>query len=545
MLREFHTTFLSIKVSIRVLPLFVAFNFGFLFVLFAYEATLAQEANFDQEATLAQDATSDQRSIKLPPQSVLVNSITMEGLSIQAFSVQPSQLFYYSKLGWQVIIGGVHLVNPGIYPNKQAYPTFENWLNDFSNDHSNGKVVTNESTDWVNRLFQRNAGESSFQKRIKYDLLNIHVQNDQLSFGLFADYRSLQQFSFGRSWFESTWIPDGNEFIQNQNLGHKGANFLNLGFNYSEKWDVLTDYTPRSDVLSIGFSPRIILAGDLQLSSTTRILDKSTNQINSSTNMTLSGITQNALYSLLAEQSFEQIRISDNPLLPVAIDDFKQGLGYGIDFGISYLLNLGNETSLETDLSTPLKKVIALALSISDIGYIHYADASEAVIPTMESVFIGSDLIPFISTEQLPVYSGKALEFLRYIDKLGVLDQIGPNELSNQSMDVLLPTKADFGMMLIWNKWRLQAGIEYSFFDTIGSLPSWTYEGQLAIEPLRNVMISSGYKSSTVWADEFQLGVGVQLNKFQLGVVSHISPSHGSGDLLPQSYSFSGISIIR
>ena len=112
-------------------------------------------------------------------------------------------------------------------------------------------------------------------------------------------------------------------------------------------------------------------------------------------------------------------------------------------------------------------------------------------------------------------------------------------------MDVLLPTKADFGMMLIWNKWRLQAGIEYSFFDTIGSLPSWTYEGQLAIEPLRNVMISSGYKSSTVWADEFQLGVGVQLNKFQLGVVSHISPSHGSGDLLPQSYSFSGIHIIR
>ncbi len=545
MLREFHTTFLSIKDSIRVLPLFVALNFGFLFVFFAYEVSFAQEATSDQESTFAQEANFDQRSIKLPPQSVLVNSTSMEGLSIQAFSLQPSQLFYYSKLGWQVTIGGFHLESPGIYPNNQSYPTFGNWLKDFSNDQSNPKVVTNESTNWVNRLFQSNSGESSFQKRIKYDLLNIQVQNDQLSFGLFADYRSLQQFSFGRSWFESTWVPDGNEFIQNQNLSHKGAHFLNLGFTYSEKWDVLTDYTPRSDVFSIGFSPRIILAGDLQLSSTTRILEKNTHQVNTATNMTLSGTSQNALYSLMAGQSLDQIRISDNPLLPLDINDFKQGLGYGIDFGISYLLNLGNETSLETDLSTPLKKVFALALSIRDIGYIHYTDASEAVIPTTESDFIGSDLIPFIATEQLPVYSGKALEFLSYLDKLDVLDQIGTNELSNQSMDVLLPTKADFGMMLIWNKWRLQAGIEYSFFDTIGSLPSWTYEGQLAIEPLRGVMISSGYSSSTVWADEFQLGFGVQLNKFQLGFVGQISPSHGSGDLLPQRYSFSGIRIIR
>lgn len=539
MLREFHTTFLSIKDSIRVLPLFVALILGFLFVLLAYEATFAQESNFTQEAT------SDQGAIKLPPQSVLVNSTSMEGLSIQAFSLQPSQLFYYSKLGWQVTIGGVQLATPGIYPDNQGFPTLENWLDDFSNDQSNPKVITDESTDWVNRLFQRNAGESSFQKRIKYDLLNIHIQNDQLSFGLFADYRSLQQFSFGRSWFESAWVPNGNEFIQNQNLSHKGANFLNLGFNYSEKWDVLTDYTPRSDVFSIGFRPRIILAGDLQLSSTTRILEKSTHLVKTATNMILSGTSQEALYSLIAGQNLDQIRIGNNPLLPLDINDFKQGLGYGIDFGISYLLNLGNETSLETDLSTPLKKVFALALSINDIGYIHYTDASEAVIPTTESDFIGSDLIPFIATEQLPVYSGKALEFLQYIHTLGVLDQIGPNEIANQSMDVLLPTKADFGMMLIWNKWRFQAGIEYSFFDTIGSLPSWTYEGQLAIEPLRGVMISSGYRSSTVWADEFQLGVGFQLNKFQLGFVSQISPSHGSGDLLPQRYSFSGISIIR
>ncbi|MEL0010612.1 MAG: DUF5723 family protein, partial [Bacteroidota bacterium] len=359
------------------------------------------------------------------------------------------------------------------------------------------------------------------------------------------EYRSLNQFTLGRAWFESTWVANNNDLLQNQNLSQKGANFFSIGLNYSEKWDVLSNNSPRSDVLSIGFSPRLLFAGDLQLHTLTRNIMSSNQKLHSESSVQVSGSSQDAIVQLISGKTLDEIENNRNPLLPTTTDAFKQGLGYGIDIGVSYLLNIDNETSLATDLSTPLGRVLGLVLNITDIGYIHYKDVSTLSIPFEQIDGPKDGLIPHIPNDLLNPYEGKTLDFFRYLDAIDDLNQLLQNGETRQSLDVILPTKAALGLMLLWNKWRIQTAIEYSFFDTIGSIPSWSYQGQLSIEPIDHFIISSGYKSSTVWADEVHLGIGISIKNIQIAVKSHLSPSHGAGDLLPQHYSFSGISILR
>jgi len=479
------------------------------------------------------------------PQSMLTTSLSSKNLSIPAFSRQPSQFLYYSNPKWKVQLGGVHLTSPSISPNNQAYPSLSNWLNTFSDDKPSSQITPIDITDWVERLFETNSSESSFQKNIEYDVLDLMFQNNQVSLGVIVEYRSLNQFTLGRAWFESTWIANNNDLLQNQNLSQKGANFFSIGLNYSEKWDVLTNNSPRSDVLSIGFSPRLLFAGDLQLHTLTQNIMSSNQKLHSESSVQVSGSSQDAIVQLISGKTLDEIENNRNPLLPTTTDAFKQGLGYGIDIGVSYLLNIGNETSLATDLSTPLGRVFGLVLNITDIGYIHYKDVSTLTIPFEQIDGPKDGLIPHIPNDLLNPYEGKTLDFFRYLDSIDNLNQLLQNGETRQSLDVILPTKATLGLMLLWNKWRIQTSIEYSFFDTIGSIPSWSYQGQISIEPIDHFMISSGYTSSTVWADEVHLGIGISIKNIQIAVKSHISPSHGGGDLLPQHYSFSGISILR
>ncbi|MEL0010611.1 MAG: hypothetical protein VW868_03510, partial [Bacteroidota bacterium] len=120
------------------------------------------------------------------PQSMLTTSLSSKNLSIPAFSRQPSQFFYYSKPKWKVQFGGIHLTSPSISPNYQAYPSLSNWLNTFADDKSSSQITPIDIRDWVERLFETNHSESSFQKNIEYDVLDLMFQNNQVSLGVLA-----------------------------------------------------------------------------------------------------------------------------------------------------------------------------------------------------------------------------------------------------------------------------------------------------------------------------------------------------------------------
>jgi hypothetical protein len=464
---------------------------------------------------------------------------------VSGLRINPANVQFNSEKKWTIKLGLLSMVHPNITTATNEQSDLSSWLMTYEPYEPVTVSPVNslpQNQSELNRLFTDSSEPTNFRSSITQELLSVGFHNDQVSIGLYAEYVFKQSFQVNRGWYDKEYYPSPNGLKRSQWLAHDEINYLAVGLNYSERLDILSDFTPLSDQFSLGFSPRVILAGSRSMSRSESAYFSGNNEFIESLIIETAGLYSDYLISLHQGNLRSSIPIPDiDHRYAASINDFKDGLGFGIDIGLRYTRNLSNELSLVSKENTKVARSISIAISVSDIGYIEYTEGLY-VESSIRSESLSEPLNMDAAVEQnLPIYQGSPEQYFYFLETNGQLENLLNEPLTRTKTTVLLPTQAQLGIHLLWNRWSVQADIQHAFFSTFSSVPSWTYSAGASLQPLKGVVFSGGYTQSTVWGDDLSLGLRLAGSKVELELSGRWPVSTTNGKILPNSVGFSGI----
>ena len=85
------------------------------------------------------------------------------------------------------------------------------------------------------------------------------------------------------------------------------------------------------------------------------------------------------------------------------------------------------------------------------------------------------------------MYEGSPEQYFHFLEANRQLHQLQNNPLLKTKNTVLLPTKAQLGVHLLWNRWSVQADLQYALFTTFFSVPGWTYSTGASLQPIKEL----------------------------------------------------------
>ena len=464
---------------------------------------------------------------------------------VSGLRINPANVQFNSEKKWIIKLGMISMVHPNITTIKNEKSDFSSWLMTYEpyqpvTASPVNSLTQNQSE--LNRLFTDSSEPTHFRSSITQELLSLGFQNDQVSIRLYAEYVFKQSFQVNRGWYDKEYYPSPSGLKRSQWLAHDEINYLAVGLSYSERLDILSDFTPVSDQFSLGFSPRVILAGSRSMSRSESAYFSGKNELIETFIIETAGLYSDYLISLHQGNLRSSIPIPDiDHRYAASINDFKDGLGFGMDIGLRYTRNLSNELSLVSKKNTKIARSISVAFSVSDIGYIEYAEGLN-LESFIRSESLSEPLNMDAAVEQnLAIYEGSPEQYFYFLETNGQLENLLTEPLTRTKITVLLPTQAQLGIHLLWNRWSVQADVQHAFFSTFSSVPSWTYSAGASLQPLKGVVFSGGYTHSTIWGDDLSLGLRLAGSMVELELSGRWPVSNTNGKMLPSSVGFSGI----
>ena len=466
---------------------------------------------------------------------------------VNGFRINPANVQFNSEKKWTVKLGLLMIVNHNISTNANEKSDLSSWLMTYEPYQPISVSPVNslpQNQSELNRLFTDSSEPTHFRSSITQELLAVGFHNDQLSIGLYVEYVFKQSFQVNRGWYDKEFYPSPSGLKRSQLLAHDEINYLAVGLKYSERLDILSDFTPVSDQFSLGFSPKIIMAGSRSMSRSESAYFSENNEHLESLMIETAGLYSDYLISLHQGNTRSTIPIPDiDHRYASSLNDFKDGLGFGMDFGLRYTRNLSNELSLISKENTKVARSISVALSVTDIGYIEYAEGlSLESYELTESVIEPIDINSAVN-KKLPMYEGSPEQYFHFLEANRQLHQLQNNPVVKTKNTVLLPTKAQLGIHLLWNSWSVQADLQYALFTTFFSVPGWTYSTGASLQPINGIIISSGYTQSNTWGNDFSLGLRLAGTLVELELSSRWPISKNDRRNLPSSIGFSGFNL--
>ena len=466
---------------------------------------------------------------------------------VNGFRINPANVQFNSEKKWAVKLGLLSMVNPNISTTANEKSDLSSWLVTYEPYQPVSASPVNslpQNQSEINRLFTDSSEPTHFRSSITQELLSVGFHNDQFSVGLYAEYVFKQSFQVNRGWYDKEFYPSPSGLKRSQLLAHDEINYLSVGLKYSERLDILSDFTPVSDQFSLGFSPRVILAGSRSMSRSESAYFSGNNELLESFMIETAGLYSDYLINLHQGNARSTIPVPDiDHRYAASLNDFKDGLGFGMDVGLRYTRNLSNELSLISKENTKVARSISVALSVTDIGYIEYAEGLNLEFNKLTEAVIEPTNINAAVNKNLPMYEGSPEQYFHFLEANRQLHQLQNNPLLKTKNTVLLPTKAQLGVHLLWNRWSVQADLQYALFTTFFSVPGWTYSTGASLQPIKGIIISSGYTQSTTWGNDFSLGLRLAGALVELELSSRWPISKNDSRNLPSSIGFSGFNL--
>lgn len=463
---------------------------------------------------------------------------------VNGLRINPANVQFNSAKKWTLQLGLLSIVHPSISATTTGKSDISSWFMTYEPYQPTQSRSVPQDQRELNRIFSGSSEPAHYRSSITQELLSVGYHNEQVSLGLYAEYVFKQSFQVSRGWYDKMHYSSLKGVKRSQWLAHDEISYVAVGLNYSERLNILSDFTPVSDQFSIGFSPRFILAGSRSMSRSESAYFQGNNELVQSFMIETAGLYSDYLNSLHQGIARSTIAIPDiDHRYPRSLNDFKEGIGFGMDVGFRYTRNLSNELSLVSIDHPKVAKSISIAFSVSDIGYIEYAKGLN--IASFERTETIDEPITMDAAveENLPIYEGSPEQYFYFLESNGHLESILAEPLTRAKRTVLLPTQAQLGMHLLWNRWSVQADIQYAFFTTFFSVPSWTYSAGASLQPIKRVIFASGYTHNTIWGDDLSLGLRLVGSLVELELSGRWPISNDDGKILPSSVGFSGINL--
>lgn len=363
---------------------------------------------------------------------------------------------------------------------------------------------------------------SQHQTRTDIILGGAQWQRKDEAFSIIARARFASRIEAGRGWYSDTFIKTDEGEVRDFTLTQQRNHLYELSFGYGRKFTFINGLLPTLNKLYVGIAPKLVLAGPhLNMKYSARYLRPSEDARKILTKQFSYKSTGNYSAATLAYRSGVHPRqaIQNNFSRALSLDN--TGYGMGVDFGLTYLIPLGDDFStIDTHPSKAItSKSIRIALSVNDVGLVKYEHNPLRMSTARDSLVATTQQVPPES-----MFTGADGQYLSYFDTASDL----PNPLLNSSnlkhggYTALLPTSMNAGILLQYSRLKLMGDLTLGLHNTAFTTTKLALHLGLEARPLKPVPLRFGMRFASGLPTQLGLGTGIETTYWNFNIGTQI-----------------------
>ena len=436
----------------------------------------------------------------------------------------PANLLIQDKSGsFSFGVGIVGLYLDGTQNYSDLSQQFQNTKNYFEL-YSPGKtsISGNDRIDIIDSNYPREATLSDNKFRYDATLIGLKWLKNDRAFSVALRTRTSSRFRVGQGWYSDSFKQTSDdEFILDRSLIHRYQSLHELSFGYAESFQFLTGLTSKLDNFIIGIAPKLIIGTGYQNAEWNNVYKEldgnpaservqsftynATGQFGASTLAYLSGTPINQANT----QSFSTTSFNVN------------GIGAGLDIGVTYLLTLGRDLSAIQRDGQPTRRSLRLSFSMTDIGFISYNNDDISILSARDTTLV-SDLPTSIAGE---AFIGSRGQYINFIEQFGEDNPFTGNPPDQSSFSSLLPMALHGGALLEINRLKLMGdvsvGLTNNAFNSTKLISSFGME----LRPLNFLPLRGGIQFEAQTPEFLSIGMALEFKKWDLSLAGIFTPN--------------------
>jgi hypothetical protein len=346
-------------------------------------------------------------------------------------------------------------------------------------------------------------------------------QRENEAFSVVLRARLASRIDVGRGWYSNEFVSSGGRFVREFTLNQQKKQLYEFAVGYAREFTFINGLLPRLSKFYVGIAPKIVLAGPgMDATYNARYIkadEESPAVFASDFFLHSTGEYTGMMNDYLASGNSQQA-ISNN--LNRKFEFNNTGYGLGFDFGLTYLIPLGDELpTLKTGSEQAVvSKSLRFGFSINDIGVVRYNKTPLSLSspkdtvqidqqPPMETMFIGAD-------GQYLSYFSEAMTFSNTI--------LNAQNVNRDSYSKLLPTSMNAGVLFELSQLKLMGDLTLGLNNTAFTTTKLAIHLGLEARPIQQLPLRIGTRLASGLPTHVGLGAGIETDHWDLTLGSQV-----------------------
>ncbi|MEX2351457.1 MAG: DUF5723 family protein [Balneolaceae bacterium] len=340
----------------------------------------------------------------------------------------------------------------------------------------------------------------------------MHWQGSDRSYAVAMRSRFGSRYLVGRGYYDLDFLENNGRQERDRTHIHQMQSLHELSFGYAESFTFFNSLMPQLSQLIIGVAPKIVVSGAYLDSR----LESSVQSVSNQSPFTEQRSFRHYSTGSYSDITSRQIHFSEvsNPIHPLQkYDSLVQPTGYGagLDFGLTYLITLGDDLSVIRYDQETTRKSLRVSLAITDVGFINYT--KRPLYLRTEPLEVDHEEEPSLSDW---IYEGQPGEHALFLH-----DQAGDpyssiDEKKDENFKVLLPTAVHAGALFQINRVKMMGDFSLGFSDNAFNTTRFiTYLG-IEVRPLSFLPLRAGTRLAHRLPHYYSFGAGLETRYFDL-----------------------------
>jgi hypothetical protein len=358
----------------------------------------------------------------------------------------------------------------------------------------------------------------------RYDatLLGMKWKRENHSFSIALRTRTASNFRVGKGWYSGAFEENRDqEQVLDRSLIHRYQSLHEISIGYAESFQFLTGLTPRLDNFTIGIAPKIVFGGSYQSAVWENVYNRNNNTTQRTHSFSYDATGEfgaaSAAYldgTNIANANSQSFN-SDNSTFLI------NGIGAGLDIGVTYLITLGSDLSAVRPDQQPTQRSLRLSFSMTDIGFISYNNDQITInTPADTSMNVTA---PIGKVNE--IFTGTKGQYQDFIEKYAENNPFMMTPNSRGAFSTLLPMGVHGGALLELNRIKFMADISIGLTNNAFNSTKLVSSFGLELRPLKFLPIRGGISFKAQNPNFLSVGTGIETKKWDFTVAAILSPN--------------------
>ena len=356
----------------------------------------------------------------------------------------------------------------------------------------------------------------------RYDatLIGMKWKRENRSFSVALRTRTSSNFRTGKGWYTNEFQENraGNTVLD-RTLIHRHQTLHEISFGYAESFQFLTGLTPRLDNFVIGIAPKIVVGGNYQNAAWENVYEQQTNSVQriQSFSYDATGEFATSTLSYLNGSNIANANAQAYSNKSLTFD----GIGAGLDIGVTYLLTLGNDLSAIRPNQQPTRKSLRLSFSMTDIGFVSYNNNGLTMSSEIDTTN-GAAIPSSVSNE---MFTGTKGQYISFIEQYGEDNPFLNTSRNKTSFSSLLPMAIHGGALLEINRLKIMGDISVGLTNNAFNSTKLISSVGVEVRPFDFLPLRGGIQFKAERPDFLSIGTAVETRNWDFSVAALFTPN--------------------